>query len=128
MKKFVLFLAVVGLAWWWISGHYTAKDLLAWSDTHKNYPVAEKMDYYVGMYHFVRTENGKAEEAFNQLLANHTTASAYAPQALLRLGDIYQDETKWEKAAVTYEDFLEYYPGHPEAGEVKKKLEYVKGR
>lgn len=124
-KKPLFALALLIAAAVYVHKTYTLDDALAYAKERPEQPVSEKIEYYVGMIHYVKDRFPEAAGAFDQLLTAHPT-SYYAPKALLRLGSSYQAMGRWEKAREAYEVYLERYPKGADADIVKRKYEYVK--
>ena len=123
-KWFIILGIVVGLGFY-VKSHYTFKDVLAYSKSHPDPKMSPKIDYYVGVAHYMRSEYAESAEAFEQLLSDYPTCQ-YAPRALLKLGTMYIDRREWEKAKVHLERYVEDYPNGPDIKIVQTKYDAVK--
>ena len=127
MKKFLIFLLFVCVLFVWAWNHFSSEDLLKWSADNKSSKVSDKVDYYVGMYNYLLDKKDRANSAFSQLLANHTT-SQYAPLALFRRADAYRVMNDYSDALKDFENFVEIYPDHSYARLARRNIELIKSR
>ncbi|MFH1619411.1 MAG: tetratricopeptide repeat protein [bacterium] len=127
MKKFIFLVIILTAAALWAWDHYSSKDLLNWSQNKADSPLSEKIDYYVGMYHYAKNENGMAAEAFSQLLTGHAT-SQYAPEALFKRGQAYRNMRQYDRALEDFSRFLKLYPEHKDAVIARRNEETLKYR
>lgn len=125
LKKWFFIIAVVAGLGFYVRSHYTFKDVLSYSKSRPDPKVSPKLDYYVGMAHYLRSEYPESAEAFEQLLADYPTCQ-YAPQALYKLGTIYIDQMQWEKARTHLQRYLDDYPDGPEIKLVQNQFDTVK--
>lgn len=124
-KKPLLVLALLIAAAVYVNKTYTLADALAYAKARPEQSVSEKIEFYVGMIHYLKDRWPEAAGAFEQLLAAHPD-SRYAPKALLRMGSSYQAMGRWERAREAYETYLRLYPKGADAEIVQRKYEYIK--
>ena len=123
-KPFYILLALAGLGWY-VSNHYTFKDVLAYSKQHPHPEYSPMLDYYSGMAYFARDQHEDAIEAFNQLLTDYPTCP-YAARAMHRLGTSYMERNNYQAAREIFDRYFEEHPAHRDRQVVQQKYEYIK--
>ncbi|MBI4422496.1 MAG: outer membrane protein assembly factor BamD [Elusimicrobia bacterium] len=123
-KYFYILVAMLGLGWY-VSNHYTFRDVLKYSREHPDPKRSPALDYYTGMGFFLKEDYDGAIEAFTQLLADYPTCH-YAPTAMVKLGSAYTERYRFANAREVYEKFFEEHPTHKERPAVEKRYEYIK--
>lgn len=124
-KKLLWTLAIVGALGWYVRTHYTFNDALAYATRNPDRDLSPKIEYYVGMAYYMRTDLQGATSAFNLLLTDYPTCQ-YAPKSLLRLGTIQMEEKKWEEARVSLQRYMDEFPSGPDIEIVRNKFEVIK--
>ena len=125
MKKVIIVLLVVWGAFYYVGHHYDLNDTLKWAKKNRQSPWAPKVDYYVGLIYYQRSQFGPAQEAFTQLLTDFPTAQ-YAPKALIRMADAAESNLNWEAAKGALSRYLEEYPEGQDLEIAKKRLDILK--
>jgi len=72
----------------------------------------------------MKKDYAKAAEAFTKV-ANDYPHSEYAPEALLRAGDMFSRAGKHEEALAVYQEFLQRYPNDPRASSVPQNIMFI---
>ncbi|MBC7329624.1 tetratricopeptide repeat protein [bacterium] len=72
----------------------------------------------------MKRDYAKAAEAFTKV-ANDYPYSEYAPEALLRAGDMFSRVGKQEEALAVYQEFLQRYPNDPRASSVPQNIMFI---
>jgi len=72
----------------------------------------------------MKKDYAKAAEAFTKV-ANDYPHSEYAPEALLRAGDMFSRTGKQEDALAVYQEFLQRYPNDPRASSVPQNIMFI---
>jgi len=125
LKKFILAVAVLYAACWYVGGHYKFADTLVYAKKNPQASWAPALDYYVGFIYYQRGEYAKSQEAFTQLVTDYST-SPYTPKGLLRLSLAAEENRDWPAARQSLERFIEEFPEHKGKRAAEQRLDIIK--
>ncbi len=120
---FIVFALLYG-GYYYASNRYEFHDTLVYAKQHPDPKFAPAIDYYVGLVYYQRTDYGKAQEAFSQLLQDYPTAQ-YIPKALLRLEDSAEYNHDWATAKLAANQYVDDYPNERDIELMKHRLEML---
>lgn len=123
-KILYVFLALYG-AYYYVSTTYKIHDALVYAQKHPDPKSAPRIIYYVGFYHYQKSEYPQAQEAFTQLLLDYPTCQ-YEASALFYLGDVSEQLKNWDLAKSSLARYVERFPSGKDREIVSKKLELIK--
>ena len=126
-KKWMYVLAALIGAYVYVSNHYGYREVLELAKKKNDPELTPKVEYYVGMAHYLRDEMPLSAEAFEMVLANPSTGY-YTPKAIYRLGMVYSERRQWDQARGMYNRYMEEYPEGDNIDSVRKKFEVIKFR
>jgi TolA-binding protein len=127
MKKFYLFVAVVGGIWWYASHRFNFSDTMTYAQKHPQASWAPQVEYSVGLVYYQRADYPKAQEVFTQLLTDFPTGQ-YSAKALLRLSEVAEENRDYQTAKESVARYIDEYPDGPDRqiAERRKELLYNK--
>ena len=120
----VIFLALYG-AYYYVTAHYQIHDALVYAQKHPDPVTAPKIEYYVGFYHYQKSEYPQAQEAFTTLLMDYATCQ-YEERALYYLGDAAEASNNWDLAKASLARYIDHFPDGKDRELVGKKLEMIR--
>ena len=127
MKKFYLFVAVVGGIWWYASHRFNFADTMVYAQKHPQATWAPGVEYSVGLVYYQRADYPKAQEVFTQLLTDFPTGQ-YSAKALLRLSETAEENRDYSTAKDAVARYIDEYPDGPDrqVAERRKEMLYNK--
>ena len=81
-----------------------------------------RLEYWVAMIYYQKSDYGKAQEVFTKLLTDYPTAYC-APKALIRLNLSAQENRDWGAAKLALGRYIEEYPGGKDIALAKSSLD-----
>ena len=126
MKWYLAIVLGVAGGYYYISQHLDFDKTLAYAKAHKEEKWAAPINYYSGWTYYQRSDYGKAEEAFNQLLTDQATSYAYLADTYLYNEDAAEFNHDWEVAKDMCRRYLEEFPEGKEVQLMTKRLELLK--
>ena len=127
MNKFWIFVALVVGGWWYVTHHVNFDSTLEYTRSHKDKDWAPKVDYWIGIAYYQRTDYDHAKAAFNQILTEYPT-SYYSAHALLKLSEMAEDNREWAASRDALSKYLEDYPDDPERKIAERRFEIIRNR
>lgn len=125
LKKFFWAFVIISGLGWYVSQHYTFKDVLNYSRKHPSPGYSPMIDYYAGMGMYMRDDLPGSIEAFQQLLTDYPTCQ-YAPKAMFRMADAMANSNRYQEAREILEKYLEEYPNDRNRRSAEAKYEFIK--
>jgi TolA-binding protein len=84
-----------------------------------------RIQYWVGMIYYQRSEFPQAQATFNALLTDYPTCH-YAPDGLIKLNLAAQENKDWETAKAALARYVEEYPKEKQIDMARKSLEQLR--
>ena len=126
MRKWIVLLASIGGAFFYLRTHYYLIDVLDYARSHKDSMFASApVEYYVGLVYYMREKYEPATRAFNQMLADFPQSS-YREGATYRLAQSYEEMRDWPNARQSYEKYFEEFPTGKNMVVARGRYEHIK--
>jgi TolA-binding protein len=109
VKGFFIFIAVLIVAMWWASENFSRPAIIQYAKDQKSEEWTPKIEYYLGVFDYTRSDWIKAATTFETLLADYPTGY-YSPNSVFKLGDCYYHMAKRQDAVAQYQHYLEQWP------------------
>jgi outer membrane protein assembly factor BamD (BamD/ComL family) len=122
MKKFILFVLIIGGVWWYASHRFNFSDAVAYAQKNPNASWAPGVEYSVGLVYYQREDFQKAEDTFTQLLTDFPTGQ-YEARALLRLSEAAEDNRDFPTAKDAVARYIEEFPDGPDRQLAERRKE-----
>lgn len=127
MKKFFIFLLIVGAVWWYAAQRFNFSDAMDYARKNHDASWAPAVEYSVAMVYYQRADYPKAQAAFTQLLTDYPTGP-YEAKALLRLSESAEQNMDWPVAKQAVEQYLTDFPTGPSRAIAEKRKELLFNR
>jgi len=127
MNTYIMVVALICGSYYYVSRHVHFHDSLAYAKKNPDPVWAPKIDYYVGMIYYRRSEYPLAQEAFTQLLTDYPTCQ-YAASALITLAGAAQENRDFKVARDALVRYVEEFPDGKDITVARKQLEIIKYR
>ncbi|MBI4677473.1 MAG: tetratricopeptide repeat protein [Elusimicrobia bacterium] len=92
---------------------------------HPDPEWSPRLEYWVAMVYYQKSDYGKSQEVFNRLLTDYPT-TYYAPKALIRLSLSAQENRDWETAKDALARYVERFPEGKDSSMAKATLDKLK--
>ena len=125
MKKWRICAGLLYGAYWYASRRWDFKDTLVLTHKNPSKSWSAPANYWIGMVYYQRADYEMADQAFAQLLVDHST-STYVPKTLLRRSEVAISRRDWPTARESLERFLNDYPDDKQRNIAEQRLEVVK--
>jgi TolA-binding protein len=109
VKGFFIFIAVLIALMIWANESVTREDIIKYAKDQKSEDWTPKIEYYLGVYDYTRSDWTKAAPTFETLLADYPTGY-YSANSVFKLGDCYYHMARRNDAVAQYQHYLEVWP------------------
>lgn len=116
-----LFILSILLALCFVFYHDIFAMIQRYVDRHEKEQTAPRYQYYLGNAYVFTRDYAEAEKSYLTVKKKHAQ-SRYAPYAQFMIARLYERREDYQRAKREYERFLNEFPGHPLAADVKYKL------
>jgi len=125
MRTYVTIVLLLGGSYWYVTHKVKLDEPLAYAAKHKKASWSPAANYYIGLAYYQRSDYGKAQDAFRQLLNDHTT-SHYVEKGLPYFADAAEFTNDWDTVKEVTLLYTEQYPEGKQIERMRKKLEIAR--
>lgn len=111
----------------WARRNLTYPNLRRWVYENQTSSWAPRTLYYLGYASELRDKPRRAEDCYWIVFTTYG-ATAWADDAMYRLGVLYEEERRWKEAISVFERLRERFPASEYASKAEGRLNYLYNR
>jgi outer membrane protein assembly factor BamD (BamD/ComL family) len=124
MKKFLIFLVVVILAFVWAKDFVASGKFEKYLDEHSNEKIVPQVEYSWGILLALGSRYEAAIKKYNKVIEKYPK-SDLAPLAMAAINDAFYELEQNSNVLAQGKIFLEKYPTHYKAEIIRRRMQFI---
>jgi TolA-binding protein len=124
MRKFIIFLLIIGGIAFWATNFIRSGDFDKYLDAHPNESIVPPINYGWGLLLSLSSKYEAAINRFNKVIEQYPK-SDYAVAAMASINDALYDMNQSAKCVEQGQKFLEQYPNSDRAEIIRRRIQFI---